>query len=423
MRTLALLVLFAIAMPLSPARAEEVTVRVMIPTALKLFRIGTDQFNEQFKGKYRAELDMVALESMVDKQMTHFMSRSDAYDVQGVHSSWMNTVARNLDPLNPYVTKFGPDLGLYGTATMNSVSVKGNILGLPVRGPGTNILYFRKDLLEAANLKAPTTFDEVLNVARKLTQKGADGQVQRYGYSYMAGAPYWSVVTLADQLFPRGVYFLTEDYQDVNPELKGPVAVAALQYLKRFQDEGLIPNPLAWGSDENIVAIKEGRVAMSMESSGKVGFVEVEKESKVAGKMGYMPGPVAKGGQYPPRMFGFVWMFSIDRNSKKKDAAYEYIKFMASEKAQRAMAVEAGNDPSVRAVLESPEYRKTNPGAPAIAKVRFDIGSRTPLAVPENPALSKVVHEEFHSFLLGKQDAATTLGKMYDRMRVILKKA
>jgi len=198
--------------------------------------------------------------------------------------------------------------------------------------------------------------------------------------------------------------------------------VAALQYLKRLLDEGLIPNPLAWGSDENIVAIKEGRVAMSMESSGKVGFVEVEKESKVAGKMGYMPGPVSKGGQYPPRMFGFVWMFSIDRNSKKKDAAYEYIKFMASEKAQRAMAIEAGNDPSVRGVLESPEYRKANPGAPAVAKIRYDIGSRTPMAVPENPLLSKAVHEEFHSFLLGKQDAATTLGKMYDRMRVILKK-
>lgn len=34
---------------------------------------------------------------------------------------------------------------------------------------------------------------------------------------------------------------------------------------------------------------------------------------------------------------------AIDRNSKKKDAAYEYIKFMASGKAQRAMAIEAGN--------------------------------------------------------------------------------
>ena len=423
MRTLAFLVMLAIAAPHSPAHAEEVTLRVMIPTQLKLFRIGTDQFNEQYKGKYRAELDMIALESMFDKQMTHFMSRSDAYDVQGVHSSWMNTVARNLDPLNSYVSKLGPDVGMYGAGTMNSVTVKGNILGLPVRGPGTNILYFRKDLFEATGLKPPTTADEVLNAARKLTQKGPDGQVQRYGYSYMAGAPYWSVVTLADHLFPRGVYFMTEDYQDVNPELKGEVAVATLQYLKRFLDEGLIPNPLAWGSDENIVALKEGRVAMSMESSGKVGFVEIEKESRVAGKMGYMPGPITKGGQYPPRMFGFVWMFSIDRNSKKKDAAYEYIKFMASEKAQRAMAIEAGNDPSVRGVLESPEYRKANPGAPAVAKIRYDIGSRTPMAVPENPLLSKAVHEEFHSFLLGKQDAATTLGKMYDRIRVIMKKA
>jgi ABC-type glycerol-3-phosphate transport system substrate-binding protein len=424
MKTLVLLLtVMAAALPLAPADAEEVTLRVTIPTALKLFRIGTDQFNEQYKGKYRAELDMIPLESMVEKQMTHFMSRSDAYDVHGIHSSWMNTAARNLVPLNPYVSKHGPDLGMYGTGTMNSVSVKGNILGLPVRGPGTNILYYRKDLFEAAGLKPPLTPDDVLNAARKLTVKGADGQVQRYGYSFMAGAPYWSVVTLADLLFPRGVYFMTEDYQDANPELKGPVAVAALNYLKRFVDEGLVPNPLAWGSDENLVAIKEGRIAMSMESSGKVGFVEVEKESKVAGKMGYMPAPIPKGGQYPPRMFGFVWMFSIDRNSKKMDGAYEYIKYMASEKAQRAMAIEAGNDPSVRGVLESAEYRKTNPGAPAVMKIRYEIGTRTPMAVPENPQLSKAVHEELHAFLLGKQDASASLGRMYDRIRTIIKKA
>ena len=407
-----------------PAAAEEVTLRVMIPTALKLFRVGTDLFNEQQKGKSHVEVDMIAFESMFEKQMTHFLSRSDAYDVHAVHSSWANTVGRNLEPLNGYVSKRGPNLlDLYGAGTVSSVTVKSNVIGLPVRGPGTNILYYRKDLFAAAGLKPPTSPDEILSHARKLTVKGPDGQVQRYGFSYMAGAPYWSVVTLADHLFPRGVYFMTEDYQDANPELKGDVAVATLDHLKRFLDEGLIPNPLAWGSDENIVAIKEGRIAMTMESSGKVGFVEVEKESRVAGKMGYAPAPLLKSGQYPPRMFGFVWMFSIDRNSKKKDAAYEYVKFMAGEEAQRAMAVQAGNDPSVRGVLESPEYHKTNPGASAVAKIRYEIGARTPLAVPENPALTKAIHEEFHSFLLGKQNARTTLTSIYDRMRKILKRA
>src|SRR5262249_31318811 len=147
-RALAILCFSVMLVSASPAHAQEVTLRVTIPTALKLFRIGTDQFNEQYKGKYRAELDMIALESMYEKQMTHFMSRSDAYDVHGIHSSWMNTVARNLEPLTPYIAKLGPDLGMYGTGTMNSVSVKGTVIGLPVRGPGTNILYYRKDLLE-----------------------------------------------------------------------------------------------------------------------------------------------------------------------------------------------------------------------------------------------------------------------------------
>jgi hypothetical protein len=86
MRTLAILVMLAVALPVSSARAEEVTLRVTIPTALKLFRIGTDQFNEQNKGKYRAELDRIAHESMVEKQMTHFISRTHAYDVHGIHS-------------------------------------------------------------------------------------------------------------------------------------------------------------------------------------------------------------------------------------------------------------------------------------------------------------------------------------------------
>jgi ABC-type glycerol-3-phosphate transport system substrate-binding protein len=171
MRRLAILVMLAAAvMPFSSARAEEVTVRVMIPTALKLFRIGTDQFNEQNKGKYRAELDMIALESMFEKQMTHFMSRSDAYDVHGVHSSWMNTVARNLDPLNPYVSRLGPDLGMYGTGTMNSVSVKGNIIG-PSCGAGHEHSLFQEGPLRGGGSEAATTPDEVLNAARAYPER------------------------------------------------------------------------------------------------------------------------------------------------------------------------------------------------------------------------------------------------------------
>ena len=197
---------------------------------------------------------------------------------------------------------------------------------------------------------------------------------------------------------------MTEDYQDANPELKGEVAVAALQYLKRFLDEGLIPNPLAWGSDENIVALKEGRVAMSMESSGKVGFVEIEKESRVAGKMGYIPGPLSKGGQYPPRMFGFVWMFSIDRNSKKKDAAYEYIKFMTSEKAQRAMAIEAGNYPSVRSVLSRPStgrpIQRSGGGEDPLRHWLADAAGRAGKSDAVQSGAWGV-----SPFLLGKQDA------------------
>jgi multiple sugar transport system substrate-binding protein len=404
-------------------QAEEIPIRVMTPNGLLFVRIGTDMFNKQYMGKYRAELDIIAFDHMFEKQMTQFLSRSAAYDVLAVHSSWIQTVSRHLEPLNRYVEERGPKLvDLYGAGAVNTIRVKNNIMGLPFRGPGTNILFYRKDLFEEAGLKPPTTPDEVLHAARKLTKKRPDGQVERYGYSYMALAPYWSVATIADHLFSRGVYFLTEDYQDANPALKGDVAVATLEYLKRFLDEGLIPNPLGWGTEEDQVSIKEGRIAMTMQSSAKAGFMEVEKDSRVAGKMGYVPGPFVALGPDAPKMFGFVWMYSIDRNSKKKDAAYEYVKFMAGEEAQRAMAVQGGNEPSPMGILVSPEYRKINPGATAVAKVRYEIGTRTPLAVPENPTLAKAVHEEFHLFLLGKQNARDTVTKMYERIRKILKK-
>ena len=45
---------------------------------------------------------------------------------------------------------------------------------------------------------------------------------------------------------------------------------------------------------------------------------------------------------------------------------------------------------------------------------------------PQRPLLlppTKAIHEEFHSFLLGKQNSRTTLANMYDRMRKILKRA
>jgi multiple sugar transport system substrate-binding protein len=352
--------------------------------------------------------------------MTQFIAKNASYDVIGINSSWQNRVGRFLEPLNTYIKKNDLKVDeLYGSALMKSFTREGKVIGLPVR-IGTDVLFYRKDLLAEAGLEVPKTLDQLKEVARKLTT-GPVNHRERYGFAFTAQSPYWTTSNLADFLFMFGVYFINENGTKANPALKGPVTQKILEFIKSMQDEQLMPNALEWTYDDNIVALQQDKLAMTFDDYMRAALLEKPDVSKVIGKMGYAMMPNAKEGPEAPKARGGWWMLSIDKYSKNKQAAFELVKFMTSYDNQRYMAVNWANGPTVLSIINLPEFVKANPAAVAAHQNLSTIGIRDPIPIAQRPNIEKLVHDEFHLFMLGRKSAQEAGSSMYDRINQLLR--
>jgi putative aldouronate transport system substrate-binding protein len=126
---------------------------------------------------------------------------------------------------------------------IDALKIDGRLYGLPGdRGNGT-ITYVRGDWLEKLGLKAPTNYDEFINMLRLFKNKNPDGLSPDKVIGITAQG-------LVNTEYPLDIY-LREFYQDATPDFvkKGgkwvdgmsePNMVAALKRMKAAYDEGLI---------------------------------------------------------------------------------------------------------------------------------------------------------------------------------------
>ena len=74
------------------------------------------------------------------------------------------------------------------------------------------LMAYRKDFIDEAGMGVPSTWDEFLAVAKKLTTDfDGDGRVDRYGFAYPAGRGHQPMQTLLTFMLQNGAYTLDEN--------------------------------------------------------------------------------------------------------------------------------------------------------------------------------------------------------------------
>jgi multiple sugar transport system substrate-binding protein len=413
--------------PQAPAVAksgEEVVVRALMSVggSGKAFQGGLDDFNQEHKGTYRVEVEMIAFEALREKQMTQFISGTPANDVLSVNSDWLSGMAHFMEPLDPYVERDKLDLKeMFGSDGAKSTTFDGTLAGLLVR-TGGDVYWYNREMFGQLGLKPPTTLDELRKNAEALGKQTPSGGEPVYGYSIMAQSPLWTVSSFADLYYPHGGHYLTADLKEANPTLLEPFTVDILTFMRGLAADGLTPNPLSWTYDDNIVAFQQARLGSSAEGWMRANLVEDPQKSKVVGKIGYDVMPTQKLGSDDPKYYGAGgWAFCIDKNSTKKDAAWALVKHMVSFDVQKMMAIEYANGPTLIKVLEDAEFQKQVPAASAYAKGLKTIGMRPHFPVVQQPELEKVTHEHIQAFLAGTKDAKTTATELHRRIGEVLR--
>ena len=124
--------------------------------------------------------DYVPFPNMKEALTTEMVAGGD-YDVVSVMDQWVVSLQQLMAPIGPGIEAQGTDLSDFPAAHMRHGMLDGELIGLPVRGH-VQLLFYRTDLLEAAGVTPPKTWEEMVTAAKAIQDSSdAAGIALPYG--------------------------------------------------------------------------------------------------------------------------------------------------------------------------------------------------------------------------------------------------
>jgi len=188
------------------------------------------------------------------------------------------------------------------------------------------VLYYRKDLFQAAGLRVPTTFEELENAARILNKDGIAGFASRG-----AGSP--AVTQISSFIFNHGGRFM----ENGTAAFASPQAVDAIRLYGRLLG---VSGPVSVGTmswNQILPLFQAGRLAMWTDASVFYGqLIDPQFTQIPAENIGIARLPRGHAADQPYIIT--AWGMSISSQTRDMDSALEFLSWATSkEMAQRGM--------------------------------------------------------------------------------------
>ncbi len=283
-----------------------------------------------------------------------------------------------LQPLDDVIDRIGRND--YFPIPLKAVIFNGHVWGVPFAN-GFNLLWYRKDLYEAAGLKPPTTWDELLHNVQKLDGT-TDAGGKMYGIALALNTQNHTNDTVQAFLWSNGASIL-----DATGKLAidTPEAIAAYEFEKKLFKHAP-PGAAQYGNLEVLNAFATGRVAHSIYPARMVGQV-LRVNPALSDKVGVVvvpKGPSAKA-RYASTLFTKAW--GIPKGAKNTELAKEFLVFL--ETGQREIrwlhSVPVHFWPPRRSTAESDAFNNDPVISTAIAKAaaKTIVEQALPHSVPQ----------------------------------------
>lgn len=246
-------------------------------------------------------------------------------------------------PLDDFANKDSAyDLNDYSKASISTVMVDGKLSGIPTITE-QHILYYRKDLLEKANISVPKNMDELVEASKKLH----DPKNEMYGF-VARGQQSALVTQVASFIYSEGGDFMSGDKATLNtPEaIKGMTIYTNL--LKDYGPPGVLN--MSWPQAIGIFA--QGKVAFYADANSIYKNAIDPEKSKIADKVGYAQFPAGSKGSQPFNVTS--WGLAMNAKTANKDASWEFIKW-ATSKEITLETQKAGNPGARLSVWNQPD--------------------------------------------------------------------
>ncbi len=299
-------------------------------------------------------------------------------------------------------------------AFMENSQTGGKTYGIPFQR-STPVLYWNKEAFAEAGLDPdtpPSTWEETIEMGKKLVKKDGDGNVTRWGVRIpSSGFPYWLFQGLTTQ---NDVILANSDGNQTN--FADPKVAEALQYLVDLstKHEVMAPGIIEWGATPK--AFFEGQTAMMWTSTGNL--TNVRNNAPFDFGVGLLPGNVRRGA---PTGGGNFYIFS-DSSDEQKKAAFDFVKWISQPAQSAKWTIATGYVAPRPDTWETAEMKAyTDDFAPALVardQLEFAVAE---LSTYQNQRVTAVFNDALAAAITGSKSVEDALAEAQKQADAILK--
>ena len=277
---------------------------------------------------------------------------------------------------------------------MKNSQTGGKTWGIPFQR-STIVLYWNKELFKEAGLdpnKAPATWAEQMEFARKLTKKDASGNVTQWGIQVpSSGFPYWlfqGFTTQNDVLLMNEAG--TETYFDK------PAVIEALQYWVDLSQKHKVmaPGVIEWGTTPK--DFFEKKTAMMWTTTGNL--TNVRTNAKFEFGVAMLPAGKHRGS---PTGGGNFYLFK-KTTPAQREAVLKFVKWMTTPERAAQWGIDTGYVAVRPDAWQTPAMKKYVEGFPAAAVARDQLPyAVAELSTHDNQRVTKALNDGLQAALTG----------------------
>jgi multiple sugar transport system substrate-binding protein len=227
--------------------------------------------------------------------------------------------------------------------TIEAARYLGKLWGIPFR-TDAGVLYYRSDLLEKHGKPVPKTYEELFAIAAQINEAEGGGLYALVGSlangeGMTCNAVEWFYSNNGEVIGSDGSIRIN------SPQNVEILSIMVDAYKNRLMPEGV----LSYGSGDARAYMFQGKQVFMRAWPKAYAMGQDATKSQVAGKLGVAPLPKGPQGTSGKSVVG-GWQLFLNKNSKQKDAAIKFMKFYASEYAQKLHALNDSYLPARRSL-------------------------------------------------------------------------
>jgi multiple sugar transport system substrate-binding protein len=356
-----------------------------------------------------------------EKLTAELVAKTGQYDILSAMDIWGPSLYNLFEPLNARLTEKKIDMvsrypNAHLRAARDGLGNGANYLGFPIRGH-VQLLFYRKDVFAKLGLKAPETWDQMVEAGKVIQAKTDMAGVAMY-YGKTGGQ---NLMIWMNYLWGMGGELI--DAQG-NPAFNSPQAVAATQaYLDVLLKHKVAPAASASFNETDAVnSVAQGKSAMVPVWWWRyAGLTDPKTSTLKPEQVGFVPLPSMPGKDNTT--YTNTWFYGINRNSAHKDAAMEFLTWLTQPAIERdllldktkneVVAVQTANllDAAVNQRFEGMHRA----GAQALK------GAHGVPLFPQWPQFSDLLEATINELASGQGDVKSALDSAASRARRILR--